>query len=302
MGAVYLLDEEGEELRLVSQVGLGAPWVKGRRVFLARSLLSLAMEENAPVTALDNRLRGLSLPSSASGGRVRSVLSCPILKDDRPIGGLELYDVEPRTYNRLDMALLAAFAPQAGVAIENARLFELERKRRRQTVELMELAEAIAGAMSFKQAIGILVRSLVMITGADKCLLFFYDSDTGRLVFARGYGLTSAMNKYLQNATWGLDDLDEATILAIDQQQVITTEDALSDPRINAGYARFLKLRACIIAPLIYGGKVSGVLAIGSKTKTSLFEDEDREMIAVVLDQATISIEQVRLRERVRER
>ncbi len=40
MGAVYLLDEEGEELHLVSQVGLGAPWVKGRRVFLARSLLS----------------------------------------------------------------------------------------------------------------------------------------------------------------------------------------------------------------------------------------------------------------------
>ncbi|MEW6553517.1 MAG: SpoIIE family protein phosphatase [Actinomycetota bacterium] len=302
MGAVYLLDEEKEELRLVSQVGLGTPWAKGRRVFLARSLLSQAIEENAPVTALDTRLRGLSLPSSARGGRVRSVLSCPILKDGQPIGGLELYDVEVRSYNRLDMALLAAFAPQAGVAIENARLFEMERKRRRQTVELKELAEAIAGAMSFNQAMGILVRSLVMISGADKCLLFFYDTETGQLDFARGYGLTSTMTKYLQNETWTLEDLDEATILAIENQEVITTEDALVDPRINAGYARFLKLRACIIAPLIYGGRVSGVLAIGSNAKTSLFEEEDREMIAVILDQVTIAIEQVRLRERVRER
>ncbi|MBN2026734.1 MAG: SpoIIE family protein phosphatase [Actinobacteria bacterium] len=302
MGAVYLLEEDGEELRLVSQLGLSQPWTRGRHIHLARSLLAQAMEEKAPTAAVDMRLRGLNLPTPARGGKVRSVLSCPILRFEEPIGGLELYDVEPRTYNRLDMALLAAFAPQAGVAIENARLFELERRRRRQTVELKELAEAIGSAMSFKQAMGILVRSLVMIMGADKCLLFFYDQKAGRLEFARGYGLTSAMCKYLQNRSWNLDDLDEATSLAINDQQVITTEDARSDPRINAEYARFLKVRACIIAPLIYGGKVSGVLAIGSNTKTRLFEEEDPEMIAAVLDQVTIAIEQVRLRERIRER
>jgi len=302
MGAVYLLEEDGEELRLVSQLGLSQPWTKGRHIHLARSLLAQAMEEKAPTAAADMRLRGLNLPAPARGGKVRSVLSCPILRFDEPIGGLELYDVEPRTYNRLDMALLAAFAPQAGVAIENARLFELERKRRHQTVELKELAEAIAGAMSFKQAMGILVRSLLMIMGADKCLLFFYDQEAGRLEFARGYGLTSSMTRYLQNHVWDLEDLDEATTLAVKQQQVITTEDARSDSRINEEYARFLKLRACIIAPLIYGGKVSGVLAVGSDTKTRLFEEEDREMIMIVLDQVTIAIEQVRLRERIRER
>jgi PAS domain S-box-containing protein len=302
MGAVYLLDEEKDELRLVAQVGLSAPWVKGRRVYLARSLLSQAMEENEPVTAADTRLRGLNLPTAVKGGRVRSVLSCPILKDEKPIGGLELYDVEPRSYNRLDMALLAAFAPQAGVAIENARLFELERRRRRQTLELKELAEAIAGAMSFKQAMGILVRSLVMIAGADKCLLFFYDSAAGKLECARGYGLTSAMAKYLRNMSWEIESLDEATTTVIEKQEVVTSEDALEDPRIDPEYARFLKIRTCIIAPLIYGGKVNGVLVIGSNTRTRLFEGEDKEMIMVILDQVTTAIEQVRLRERVRER
>lgn len=302
MGAVYLFESGEGELRLVSQVGLSSPWPKGRRVDLQRSLLAQAIEEGAPVAASDERLRGLALPTPARGGRVRSAISCPILKDDRPIGGLELYDVRPRTYDRLDMALLAAFAPQAGVAIENARLFELERRRRRQTVELKELAEAIAGAMSFKQAMGILVRSLVLITGADKCLLFFHDPEQGKLEFARGFGLTSAMNRYLQRHTWGLDDLDQATITAIREREIVTTEDAQADARINEEYARFLKIRACMIAPLVYGGKVSGVLAIGSNAKTRLFEEEDREMIGVVLDQVTIAIEQVRLRERIRER
>lgn len=302
MGAVYLFEGEEGGLRLVSQMGLNLPGPKGRSVDPERLLLSRAIREGAPVTASGEDLRGLILPVPAQGGKIRSAISCPIMKDDRPMGGLELYDVELRSYNRLDLALLAAFAPQAGVAIENARLFELERRRRRQTVELKELAEAIAGAMSFKQAMGILVRSLVLITGADRCLLFFYDQESGRLEFARGFGLTSAMTRNLQGRTWSTEELDEATRRAIMQREIVSTDDAQGDPRINEEYARFLKMRTCMIAPLVYGGKVSGVLTIGSNTRTRLFDAEDREMMGVILDQVTIAIEQVRLRERIRER
>ncbi len=62
MGAVYLLEEEGEELRLVTQLGLAQPWTKGRRIELSRSLLAQAIKERSPVTAADARLRGLNLP------------------------------------------------------------------------------------------------------------------------------------------------------------------------------------------------------------------------------------------------
>lgn len=302
MGAVYLLEGEEGEMRLVSQVGLSPPWAKGRRVDLVRSLLFRAIKERAPVTGSDGGLRGLALPMSARGEKVRSVLSCPILMDVYPIGGLELYDVEPRDYSRLDMALLAAFAPQAGVAIENARLFELERRRRRQTVELKELAEAIAGAMSYKQALGTLARSLVEISGAEKCLLFFYDPGEDRLEFMRGYGLSTYVRERLRGRKWHPEDIDEAGSLAIRKRKVIVSENAYDDPRIDANTARFLGMKAAVIAPLVYGGKVSGLLVLGSSTKTSLFEEEDREMITVILDQVTIAIEQVRLRERVRER
>jgi PAS domain S-box-containing protein len=302
MGAVYLLDKSGNELELVSQIGLAAPWVKGRRIDLDRSLLARSMQEGAPVTAVDDLLQGLALPAPGRGDKVRSVLSCPIMREDKPIGGIELYDVEPRTYNRLDMALLAAFAPQAGVAIENARLFELERKRRRQTMELKEFAEVMAGTVSFRQAMGILVRSLVEISGAEKCLLFFYDPEKDQLEFERGYGLTAAINKQLQGRKWKPEEVDEATTLAIKEREVITTQDATEDPRMNKSYAKFLGIKSCLVAPLVYGGKVSGLLILGSSTKTRIFEEEDREMILVILDQVTLAIEQVRLRERIHER
>jgi PAS domain S-box-containing protein len=71
---------------------------------------------------------------------------------------------------------------------------------------------------------------------------------------------------------------------------------------MNKEYAKFLGIRSCLVAPLVYGGKVSGLLVLGSSFKTRVFEEEDREMILVILDQVTLAIEQVRLRERIRHR
>jgi PAS domain S-box-containing protein len=302
MGAVYLVEEAEDELELVSQIGLSPPWTRGRRVDLDRSLMAQAMKEKAPVTEVDERLQGLALPTPARGERIRSVLSCPILKDDHPVGGLELYDLEPRTYNRLDMALLAAFAPQAGVAIENARLFGLERKRRRQALELKEFAEAIAGSVSYRQALGILVKSLVDISGAERCVLFFYSCEDDQLEFARSHGFPASVNRRLQSQRWRPHEMDEATDLAIKKKKVITTNNAYDDPLVNSERLRYWGIRSVLIAPLVYGGEVSGLLFLGSSQKTSLFEDEDREMLMVVLDQAIVAIEQVKLRERIHER
>lgn len=302
MGAVYLLEEGGEELRLVSQVGLKKPWEGGRRVDLARSLLARAMKERAPLTGVDDMLRGLALPVPARGGRVRSVLSCPIIKDDKPIGGLELYDVEPRTYNRLDMALLSAFAPQAGVAIENARLFELERMRSLQTEMMKELAEGAAAAVKFNQAMGIVVHKMAKVAGVNKCLLFFYHAEEDQLEFVRGHGLAVPVSKRLSELRWKPRDVDEMTLEAVSRRKVVAVEDATADPRVNTEHMKNFKIRSCLAVPLVYKDEVMGLLLLGDSNKKRTFSEEDIEIILAVAGQAAIAIEQAKLRKRVRAR
>jgi PAS domain S-box-containing protein len=300
MGAMYLLEKGEGELSLVSQLGLKKPWEKGRRVDLERSQLARAMEEKDPVTGRDDLLQGLALPTPVRGDKVRSVLSCPIIKDGKPIGGLELYDIEPRTYNRLDMALLSAFAPQAGVAIQNARLFELERMRSRQAEMMKELAEEAAAAMKFNQAMGIVVRKMAEVADVNKCLLFFYHAEEDQLEFVWGHGLAAPMSKRLRELRWRPQEVDEMTQEALSKGITVVIEDAAADPRVNNEHMKDYKIRSCLAMPLAYKDEVIGLLLMGDSKRKRKFSEEDLEMIQAVADQAAIAIEQARLRMRVR--
>ncbi|MEJ5186671.1 MAG: SpoIIE family protein phosphatase [Candidatus Geothermincolales bacterium] len=302
MGAVYLLEKGGEELRLVAQVGLHHVWGEGRKVALERSLLNEAIRERAPVSAVDERLSGLSLPPPAMGGTVRSVLSCPILKDQVPIGGLELYDVEPRVYERVEMALLAAFAPQAGVAIENARLFHMERRRRYQLAVMKEMAEESASAVRFNHAVGIVTRKMAELAGVNRCLLFLYDPDSDQVEYVWGHGVSSAASERMRDVRWKPEEMDQLSRLALREGVPLFVEDTFTDPRVNAEHMRLFKIRSCLSVPLFYKGKVTGFLILGSSSKRPPFQEEELEMITAVASQAAVSVEQARLRKRVAER
>ena len=300
MGAVYLL--EGGEMELVAQIGLSSLWTKGRKVDLRRSMLVRAIEEKAPVSGADEHLRGLALPAPARGGKVRSAISCPIMKDDTPIGGLELYDVEPRSYHRLDLALLAAFAPQAGVAIENARLFWLERKRSRQMELMKELAEETAGAISFSQAVAVVLRKMAGVAAVDKCLLFLYHRDEDKLEFVRGHGLTATVNRKMRGVRWTPAEVDEMTVLALRRGETVIVEDVETDPRVNREHLESYRIKSCLAVPLVSEKEVMGIMYLGDSRKGRTFEREEVEMVEAMAAQAGVAILQARLRQRIRER
>ncbi|MDI6873150.1 SpoIIE family protein phosphatase [Candidatus Solincola sp.] len=302
MGAVYLLEEGAEELVLVAQMGLAPPWTKGRRVDPRRSLLGRAFETGAPVSGADDRLRGLSLPVPAGGGRVRSALSCPILKDHTPLGGMELYDAEPRSYDRLDMALLAAFAPQAGVAIQNARLFELERRRAREMEMMKELAEEAAAAVGFDQAVGIILRKMAEVAKVERCILFLYHPEDEELEFVRGHGLTTPVNRRLKGSRLPLSRADLVTRRAIREGEMVAVSEVEGDPRVDRGHLSSLNLRSCLVIPLFREGAVSGVMVLGNVRSPRVFEPGEVEMVRVIAAQAAVAVFQAGLRQRIQER
>ncbi|MCS7042082.1 MAG: SpoIIE family protein phosphatase [Bryobacteraceae bacterium] len=93
------------------------------------------------------REESLRLQASIIAQRVRSVLAAPLQTRDRVLGLIYLDSAgQARAFTREDLNLITVMANMAAVAIENARLAEVEERERRVSLE-MEQAAAIQRAL-----------------------------------------------------------------------------------------------------------------------------------------------------------
>lgn len=299
MGAIFLLDKDTGELELEAALGLSRPWTKGFRIDLTRSLLQKALESKRPEAAVEEELKGLILPILPGGRRVRSLLSCPILIGDVPIGGIELYDDRPHVYQPLDITLLATFAPQAGVAIRNARLFYTEERRRQQALLSKELAEDVARAINFFQAAGIVVHKLAEVAGVDRCTLFSFYPDTQEIELLRGFNLSERERKFLKGKRWRVTEIDDITQRVALKGEIMVVDDAPSSPMINQAVVKRFNIRSCLMLPLIYRDQVTGLVYLDHTKKRHHFDRDEVEMIRAITTQAAVALEHIKLRESI---
>ncbi len=123
-GAAFRLSAEGT-LSLMAHEGLSAPFIgQVREMPLQRSIAAQAVDEAGPVVrAIDDYPDGL-LKSLLREEGLQSVISVPLVARGEVLGVLNLAARTPRTITPEERSLLASVGQQAGVAVENARLYE----------------------------------------------------------------------------------------------------------------------------------------------------------------------------------
>lgn len=133
-GAVFLLRDaaEGGGMRLAGMRGMERRAVRRFRLMPVSPIEQQALDSREIQIVDDTRqhkdvafpLLRLSVTKTAD---TRSLACVPLYIKNQPTGVLELYGTEPNGFNRNEVQLLASFAHQATIAIENARLFAQER-------------------------------------------------------------------------------------------------------------------------------------------------------------------------------
>jgi signal transduction histidine kinase len=218
---------------------------------------------------------------------MRSFLGAPVRVRDEVFGNL--YMTEKRNaaeFTAEDEVVLQALAAAAGVAIENARLFEQARMRQRWLEASSEIrAELLAGA-STEDALRLVAQRALELSSADDVLILLAQADQPDTLAVRaGAGERSALlrGSIIAATAPAIEGVFRSGTTMLIPDLATSLGDALGDHTDGFGPA--------LTVPLRSPAGVSGVLMAVRDKGAAPFEPAQVPVLASFADQAALALE-----------
>jgi GAF domain-containing protein len=194
-GILWLREDDGFQIAALKGALTAEHWQKGRLYEPSPNVpLARVRDTCVPVHVADMRedrsyLDGELLPRTAVEiAGMRTLLSVPMLKDDGVVGAIAIYRTEVRPFSEKQIELLASFASQAVIAIENTRLLnELRESLQQQTATADVLKVISRSTFDLQTVLDALVASAARLCGADKTAIHREQSSGYQQVATYGY-------------------------------------------------------------------------------------------------------------------
>jgi phosphotransferase system enzyme I (PtsP) len=154
--SIYLLDDDGETLRLHSSKGLARSAVGRITMNVSEGLTGLVVEQRG-VISLENAQEHPRYKYFRESGeeRYHSFLGIPMFERKSPVGVIVVQHREPRNYTATEISTLATIACQISSIVINAKLLDFIRRQDEERASLaLQLKKLHASGAATKEASG----------------------------------------------------------------------------------------------------------------------------------------------------
>jgi GAF domain-containing protein/signal transduction histidine kinase len=231
----------------------------------------------------------------------RALLAAPLRAKGELIGVLAVASRSIHDFSDDDASLLQAFADQAALAMQNARLYGDATRRQRESEEIARVAQTLTGSLDEHDIAQRIVASVLPVLHA--LTLGF------RLLQPDG-----SLKAIAQTQAPGVSPLHSHAIppghgvsgRVVAEGRPVISADVLNDPHIllNAEMRRVAensKIGAFVSVPLRLRGQVIGVLSAGDTTGRQ-FTEVEVALLQTFADQAALALDHTRLYGQTRQR
>src|SRR6516162_8285501 len=234
-------------------------------------------------------------------GKVRTSLGVPLMREGRAIGSILLarQRVEPFTDRQIE--LVSAFADQAVIAIENARLLgELQARTdelTRSVGELQALEEvlrAVNSSLDLDTVLATIISRAAQLSRADEGTIYEFDETEEVFVPKSAFGMSAERVAGLRERRVRLGEthLGRAAV----ERAPVYVDDVQQDPTLSGPDRGGLLegIHAVLAVPLLREDKVVGGLVIRRRTAVG-FAPTIPTLLQTFAGQAVLAIENARL-------
>jgi GAF domain-containing protein len=301
--AFYGLSDEIVELVKDIPVERGRGTVMGRALLEGKVVQIADVEDDPEYTWTDvKKLAGY-----------RTALGVPLLREGTPIGVLSLTRNRVQPFSEKQIELVATFADQAVIAIENVRLFDEVQVRSRELAESLEQQTATADVLKvissspgeLESVFQAMLENAVRICGAKFGAMYLHEGNEFRFVamhngppaWAENRRREPAFRPHQGSALGEIALTKQVAHIADIRTQRAYVERA---PNVVAS-AELGGYRTLLAVPMLRENDLVGAIVI-YRQEVLLFTDKQVELVSSFAAQAVIAIENARLLNELRER
>ena len=302
MVAVY--EPQRDALVVQSAVLDREVWSKGEALTgmdLIGAFLTMDREENLAIraarqgeVAFTHKLSDLFRPTVSEEmaqvlqqmAGVQTLVTVPLMANGQLVGNF-FAGSSRDSISEANTASLKAFARQAALAIEHARLFEQESERRRLADMLHGVSTIIGSTLELDELQALILEQATRVFSCDSCGLFFLKDSRPDLVAGRCSSRPSEVT------VEGLRETPEELLEALSSsQQAIVLPDVPAEMQWPSTEA--IKVRSWIGAPLFVRDQVLGLLTLNSYTANA-YHEGDKQLAMEFAKQAAAAIANARI-------
>ncbi|WP_410608162.1 GAF domain-containing sensor histidine kinase [Amycolatopsis sp. lyj-109] len=223
----------------------------------------------------DGRTTGFAVTGVDDATPVPAVLDVPLLVRGVVLGRLCLGGEQPFTAD--DERAIDALAAAAGIAVDNARLYEESRSRQRWLEATGEISAELLGGTEVHEVLRLVATRAAELTGADDALIALPVSPGGALA------VTVCAGPDAEVLTGRRIPLDGSTSGAVLRDHV---------PRSvpNLAYGLGVDLGPALAVRLRSGESTAGVLVAIRAPGAALFDEHELQLVSAFADQAALAL------------
>jgi GAF domain-containing protein len=251
------------------------------------------------------RQRDPFVVAGAELGGYRTIVSVPMLKEDKLVGVISIYRQEVRPFSEKQIELVTNFAAQAVIAIENTRLLNELRQRTN------DLSEALEQQTATSEVLGVISSSPGELEPVFEAMLekavALCQAKFGNLVLFEDGELRIVA---LHGAPRPYEDLRRRNPIVpmsavlghlVETKQVIHVADLAAEERYaTSAIVKLAGARSFVGVPMLKEGRLIGAIAI-YRQEVRPFTDKQVDLLTNFARQVVIAIENTRLLNELRE-
>ena len=285
--AIFLVDEAKHDLYYRFGIGHEQAVVQTLRINFGEGLIGTAALEQSTLVVDDVRTdpRYIEVVKEA-----RSELAIPLMLKNRVVGVLDIESPEIGYFREEQVSILNLLASQIAIAINNANLYEVERRNREMLAMLYEVSLDMTSTLEIDEVFHRVARAVKSTVNYHIFSIFQLDERTGVLHLKTVVRENEREQKKLA-IPLGDGLVGSAALMNVP----VRSAKVLSDPRYINVHA---ETRSELAVPLKHKGKVIGVVDLES-TQEDYFTEYHERLLTTLASRISAALVNAQLYARV---